>query len=153
MRMMPHATACAIVSVHCTCRWGARCKCQEMGTAGLIVGAKWTIPDLWRLSSMCFLLLNSFLFSSCSLGFYGGLPLCLFFLRVPSSLLQSALISTLDSAKYIHCKCPAHCPSRPPLPRNSVLHRRPCVMHISVMPNFWAWAQIDIPSVRVNCHS
>ena len=56
---------------------------------------------------MCFLLLNFFLFSSCCLGFYGELPLCFFFLRVASCRLRSALISALDSAKYVHCEGPA----------------------------------------------
>ena len=37
------------------------------------VGARRTIPGLWRLFNTCFLLLNSLLFSFCSLGFYGGL--------------------------------------------------------------------------------
>ena len=34
--------------------------------------------------------------------------------------------------------------SRPPSPKNSVLHRWPRVMHVSVTPDSWAWVQIYI---------
>ena len=65
MCMMPRAAPCASVSMHIVHAGGAR-------------GVSGTIPGLWRLSSTCFLLLNFFLFSSCSLGFYGGLTSAFF---------------------------------------------------------------------------
>ena len=73
-----------------------------------------------------------------------------FFVRVASHRLRSALVSALDSTKYVRCKSPAACPHCPPLPRNivspnSVLHRHPHVTHISVMPDSWGWVQINIP--------
>ena len=80
-------------------------RAEQMGAAGLIVGAKRKIPGLWRLFSTCFLLLNS-LFSSCSFGLYGELPLCFFFLRVASRRLRSCW-APLDSAKYVRYEGPA----------------------------------------------
>ena len=65
-------------ATHCACRWGARSNCQKFYTAGL-VGANRTIPGLWRLSSTCFLLLNTLLF--CSRSMVDWL-ICFFFVRV-----------------------------------------------------------------------
>ena len=131
MRMMSRAA-------HRACGWGARSNCQKFYTAGL-VAAKRTIPGLWRHSGTCFLLLNSLLFCSCSLGFYSGLTSAFFFVRVTSHRLRSALVSALDSAKYVCYEGPATLFSltsiakkRPP---NFVLHRRPRVMHVSVTPD------------------
>ena len=42
MRMMLHATPYAIVSVHCSCGWGARSRCQKLLAAGL-VGVPWKL--------------------------------------------------------------------------------------------------------------
>ena len=63
---------CQCFCVHCACWWGTQCRYHKLCTVGL-EGAQWAIPGLWRLSNMCFLLLSSVLFSSCSLGFYSGL--------------------------------------------------------------------------------
>ena len=125
MRMMPPLCRTP-VHIHFAHAGGAG-RCQKLCAAGL-VGAQRTIPGLWRLSNTCFLLLNSFLFSFCSL--YGGLTSLLFCLRASSRLLCSALVSALDSAKYVRCEGPAvqSYPSsigikrRPP---TSVLHQRP----------------------------
>ena len=83
---VPRAAPCASVSMRIAHVGGARGG-QKLCTASL-VGAKRTIPGLWRLSSTCFLLLNSFLISSCSLGFYGGLTSSPFLCqsRQPSAL-------------------------------------------------------------------
>ena len=127
------------------CRWGARSKCRKMGAAGLIVGAKRTIPGLWRLSSTCFLLLNSFLLSSRSFGLYGGLPLCLFFLKVASRRLRSA---PLDSAKDARYEGPAALSS----PSSIAKKLRPSSTSSRyVTPD--SWGQIDIPGVSANWHS
>ena len=100
---------CQCVYAHCACGLDVRSKCQKMGTAGLIVGAKrtntWLVKTLlymlsiylWTLS----LLLSWLLRWTTSL---------LFFLRVTSRRLHSALVSVLDSAKYIHCKAQSCCP-------------------------------------------
>ena len=63
-----------------------------------------------------------------------------FFVRVARCRLHSALVSALGSAKYVHCEGPAILSSPSSIakkgcPPNSVLHRRPHVMHISVMPD------------------
>ena len=67
-----------------------------------------------------------FLFSSCSLGLYGGLTV-LSFVRVASRRLCSALASALDSAKYYVAKTQLYCPPRPLLPKMSSQRR---VMHV-----------------------
>ena len=128
MRMMPRA-------VHCACGWGVQSNCQKFYTAGL-VEQYLACGD----SPTCFLLLNSFLFSSCSLGFYGGLTnFAFFFVRVASRRLRSALVSALYSAKYVHCEGPAALSSPSSIakkhPPNSILHRRPPVKHVSVTPD------------------
>ena len=96
------------------------------------MAAKRTISGLWRLSS--FLFLNSLLFCSCSLGFYGGLTTAFFFVTVASRRLRSAFVSTLDSAKYVRCGGPAALSSPSSIakkrcPPSSVLHPR--IMHAS----------------------
>ena len=102
-----------------------------------------------------------------------------FFVRVASRRLCSALVSTLDSTKYIRCEGPATLSSPSSItkkrcPPYSILHRHPCIMHVSVslIPRprpafrrmqyeatfqwhpihgsghkltFRAWPQIDIP--------
>ena len=57
---------------HCTLRMRVG-HVEQLSTLLGLVEVRRTIPGLWRLSSMCFLLLNSLLFSFCSLGFYSGL--------------------------------------------------------------------------------
>ena len=71
MRMMPHTAPCASVPMRIV-HVGGVCRASDKNslyTAGL-VEAKSTIPGA--------LLVNFFLFSSCSLGFYGGLTSSLF---------------------------------------------------------------------------
>ena len=147
IRMMPGAAPCATVSYVLHMRVGLTEQVSEIVDCWF---CRSPIPDLWRLSSMCFLLLNTFLFSSCSLGFYGGLTSLLFFVSESTSCwLHSALVSALDSANVYIAKAQLHCPPHPPSPRtivpplpppplppNSVPHRRPHVVHVSVMPEF-----------------
>ena len=135
MRMMPRAA-------HRACGWGARSNCQKFYTAGL-VGAKITIPDLWRLSSMCFLLLNSLLFSW--LLRWSDL-FAFFFVRVASRRLRSALVSALDYAKYVRCEGP----SRAVLP---VLHRQetsPQLRPPSTSSCYARFSDARFPSVSAN---
>ena len=92
------------------------------------------IPDLWRISNTCFLLLNSFL-----LSWLQQWTDFVFFL-VGSCQLCSALIFALDSAKYVHYRAVL-----PILHRQETLSRHPHVMHVLVTPEFI--------SVRANWHS
>ena len=78
-----------------------------------------------------------------------------FFVRVASRRLRSALVSALDSTKYVRCEGPAALSSPSSIAKkrclpNSVLHRCPRVMHVSVTPDSYVCAQIDIPSVSTN---
>ena len=90
MRMMPHTAPCASVPMRIV-HVGGVCRASDKNslyTAGL-VEAKSTIPA-------GALLVNFFLFSSCSLGFYGGLTSSpFFFVRAASHQLHSALVSAL----------------------------------------------------------
>ena len=134
--MRLHAAPCASVSMCIVHAGGAR----QASVHCL------TIPGLWRLSNTCFLLLNSFLFSSCSLGFYGRLTPLL------SSLSESLAVGCVQHL-FLHLTLPntyiakaqPHCPPRPPSPRNVPPQLCPCEMYVWVMPDSWAWAQIDIP--------
>ena len=118
--------------------WFNYIKPHKFYTAGL-VGAKKTVPGLWRLSSMCFLLFEVFvvLFLLCWLLRWTDLFAFFFFVRVASCWLRSALVSTLDSAKYVCCKGPAALSSPSSIAKKHcppcfILHRRARIMYISV---------------------
>ena len=98
---------CNDASCHASYMWvGHAEQLSEFYTAGL-VGAKRTIPGLWRLQYVLstvelfvVLFLLSWLLQWTDL-------LAFFFVRVASCRLCSALVSALDSAKYVCCKRPA----------------------------------------------
>ena len=79
--------------------------------------------------------------------------LVLFFVRVPSCRLRSALTSALDSTKYVHWKAQPHCLPRPPSLKN-IVPTSPCNARGIQYP---AWAchrpQIDIPKHDGHVHT
>lgn len=128
-------------------------------------------PNALLVKTLQYLLssLNSLLlFLSNPLGFFGGL-LCFLFLRVASCQLNpAALVSALDSTKFVCYEGPAtlsspysiakkHC-SPPPTSHNSILHTlMPPVMHKSVMLEFLSeilstsnMDPVNIPSLRAS---
>ena len=84
-----------------------------------LVGAKRTVPGLWRLSNTCFLLLNSLLFSFCSLGFYGGLTSSLFCSSESLAVccVQHSFPHLTPPSMYV-AKGQPRCPPHPPSPRS-----------------------------------
>ena len=126
---------------------------KQLSTLLGLVGGKITIPGLWRLSNMCFLLLNALLFSFCSLGFYSGLTSLLF------SLSESLVIGCIQHS-FLHLTLPnthiakgqphsSHPQSLRIVPSINVLEYW---MHVSVTHS-WPWVLIDIPSVTSTWHS
>ena len=140
-----------------------------------LVGAKRTILGLWRLSSTCFLLLNSLLFCSCSLGFYGGLSSFLFSLSESLAVGSTCFYTWPCQIRMLQRASHAVLPilhRQKTLSPYLILHRCPRIMYVSVnlvprrCPAFrrlqttfqwhlasWEWAQIDIPSMTSNWHS
>ena len=131
------------VYAHCACRWDAWSRCQKWCIAGL-VGAQRTVQNngnvksehntwLWRLSNTCFLLLNTFLFSCCSLGSYGGLTSLPFFSDTkPLAAFSTHFWTWLRRIRMLQR------PSRAALPalHHPKMLSQCCVIHISVMPEF-----------------
>ena len=77
-----------------------------------------TLPGLWRFSNTYFLLLNSLLFSFCSLGFYGGLTSSPFSLSLSLavSCVQHSFLHLTPPSMYV-AKGQPRCPPCPPSPR------------------------------------
>ena len=114
MRVMPHTAPCASVPMHIV-HVGGVCRASDKNslyTAGL-VEAKSTIPGA--------LLLNFFLFSSCSLGFYGGMTSSVFFLSelLAVSCIQHLFLHLTPPNTYV-AKAQLCSPPHPSSPRNVV---------------------------------
>ena len=135
MHMMPCAAPCTSVSMHIA--HAGEVHGTGVRNCALLVGARRTVQNYrYLLLNSCFLLA---LLAS-TVDYF-------LFLRVATPQMSSALDS--DEYRYICCEAQLRCP-RPPSPKNvvppnSVVYRCPCVMHISVTPNFL--------SVSANWHS
>ena len=141
-----HAPVCL-----CTCVWGVwGVRSMSEIVRCWFSRTQRTIPGLWN-SPVC-----AFYFWTVSRSLLALLasaidwPLCFSFVRVASCQLCSALVSALDSAKYVHCKCPAalssiakrRCP--PELCPPSTLQWHPTLSVSHDKLTFQTWAQIDI---------
>ena len=97
--------------------------------------------NTWLVKTLhtCFLLLNSFLFSSCSLGFYGGLPLCFFLSESPAvGCVQHSLLHLTPPNTYV-AKAQLRCPP--------VLHRQETPSFIDVIPKHDCHVHTHIPRI------
>ena len=107
------------------------------------------MPGLWRLSNLCFLLLTSFLFSYCSLGFYGGLTSSPFFSELPAvSCIQHSYLHLTPPNMYV-VKVQLHCL---PCPPRSIISCNTRISDAWVPEQvhkltFWTWPQLKFLSV------
>ena len=120
MRMMPCAAPSAMYI------WGERRKCQAL----LVQRAAQnnsnvnSEPNSWLVKNLQYVLstVELFLFSSCSLGYYGGLTSWFYYLSESLAVgcVQHSLLHLTPPNTYV-VKAQPCCPPRPPSPK-----KKPC---------------------------
>ena len=128
--MLCHAPVCLCI-VH---PGGTR----EAGVRNCLLLVLWESKEQYR-TTVIRASFELFLYSSCSLGFYSGLTSLLFFSQShqPFSTHFCTRLHQMHTLRRpIHHVLPVlhHPEASFPPPSNSILHRRSCVMHVSVTP-------------------